>query len=121
MYIIIVMLIALWVFMSGINLQTILSLNGAVLGYIYIILFPIYVHLKCIYSDRSCGFIENDEEWNSKIVLNVCECDNSYSTKWKLYLETVFLILVCILGFGLLLLTVIDLADVQLIPYHRKT
>ena len=119
-YIVVTILVALVVFMSGVNLKTIFTLNGAVLGYIYIILFPIYVHLKCIYSDKSCGFIENDEEWNSKIVPNVCECDNSYSAKWKLYLETVFLILVCILGFGLLLSTVIGVVDVQLIPYHHE-
>ena len=63
-YIFLVVLSAYLVFVSGINLQTIYSLNGAVLGYIYIILFPIAIHLKCVFYDRSSGVIEDDEEWN---------------------------------------------------------
>ena len=107
------MIIAYGVFVSGINLSTIFSLNGAVLGYIYIILFPIWVHFKCIYKDKSSGYIEDDPEWNKNIVQNVCQCEAGYSSKWKLYLETAFLILVCILGLGLLVTTVIGLFQPQ--------
>ena len=85
-YIILVMITIMATFMLGVNLKSLLSINGAVLGYFYVILIPIWVHLKCIYFNRSSGFIENDEEWNSKIVLNECECHQNYSAKWKLYL-----------------------------------
>ena len=85
-YIVVGVGVALLVFMSGINLQTIYSLNGAVLGYIYIIVFPIWMHFKCVFSDKSSGYIESDEEWNRNIVQNVCQCDNCYSSKWKLYI-----------------------------------
>ena len=107
--------------MSGINLDTIFSLNGAVLGYLYIIVLPIWVHLKCIYFDKSSGFIEDDEEWNKNIVQNVCQCDNSYSKKWKLYFETGFLILVMVLGMGLLVTTVRGVFKPKLVPYYTHS
>ena len=80
------MLAAYIVFATGVNLSTIFALNGAILGYIYIILFPIYMHFKCLFIDRSSGMIENDDEWNSSLVPNACECQALYSSKWKLYL-----------------------------------
>ena len=71
-YIVVVILVAFGVFVSGIDLQLIFSLNGALLGYVYIILFPIYVHFKCVFFDRSSGAIVDDEEWNSTLVPNAC-------------------------------------------------
>lgn len=121
LYIVIVIGISLGVFMSGINLDTIFSLNGAVLGYLYIIVLPIVVHLKCIYFDKSSGFIEDDEEWNNNIVQNVCQCDNSYSKKWKLHFETGFLILVMVLGMGLLVTTIRAVFRPKLVPYYTHS
>ena len=80
------MLVSLGVFVSGVQLETIFSVNGTFLGYIFIIIFPIWVHFKCIFSDKASGFVENDDEWNKNIVQNVCQCDTTYSAKWKLYL-----------------------------------
>jgi hypothetical protein len=60
------------VFLSGVNVQVIFALNGAVLGYLFIVLFPIIIHFKCIYFDRSGGTIEDNPEWNSQLVPNDC-------------------------------------------------
>ena len=56
-YIIAVIMISYAIYASGIDLQIIFSLNGALLGYIYIIIFPIFVHWKCIFYKRSSGVI----------------------------------------------------------------
>ena len=40
-YIILVMVIIMVSFMLGVNLKSLLSINGAVLGYFYVILIPI--------------------------------------------------------------------------------
>ena len=37
-----------------------LSLNGALLGYCYMIVFPIWMHFKCIFFDKNSGFIYDD-------------------------------------------------------------
>jgi hypothetical protein len=44
-------------YISGINLQALISFNGAVVGYSYVIVIPIWIHLKCVWYDRSSGFI----------------------------------------------------------------
>jgi len=62
--------------MSRVNLQVLYALNGALLGYSNVIIIPIWVHLKCLWWDRSSGKIEGDEEWNSKMTTNACSCDN---------------------------------------------
>ena len=103
-YIVVFMATAAWVFNSGIHLSTLFSLNGALLGYVYIILIPIYMHLKCIYYDRSSGLIEDDEDWNRSLVQNCCECSVVFSAKWKLVIETIFLLVLVLVGFGMLVL-----------------
>jgi len=43
--------------MSRVNLQVLYALNGALLGYSNVIIIPIWVHLKCLWWDRSSGKI----------------------------------------------------------------
>ena len=57
-------------FATGINLRTLVLLDGAVTKFVSVIVTPIWMHLKCIFYDRSSGYIEGDEEWNSQILPN---------------------------------------------------
>lgn len=47
----------------------------------YVIIIPVAIHLKCLYYDRSAGYIKDDDEHNKQIVQNACECDLTYSSK----------------------------------------
>ena len=49
------------IYALGIQLQSLINFAGAVVGYFYIIAIPISVHLKCVWFDKSSGFIEGDE------------------------------------------------------------
>jgi len=60
------------VFISGVNFQLIIIVNGAVIGYLYVILIPIFMHFKCVWFAKHSGTIEGDEEWNKKITPNHC-------------------------------------------------
>jgi hypothetical protein len=88
--------------MSGVTLQTLYSLNGAIMGYTVAIVFPIWLHLKCIWYDRSSGCILNDEDWNRRLKPNKCGCLTRYSSRFVLYIETAFLVVVIIAGLVLL-------------------
>lgn len=61
-YIIIFILVSYGVYASGVHLQVLISINGAVVGYTYVIVIPIWIHLKCVWYDKSSGAIEGDEE-----------------------------------------------------------
>jgi len=34
-----------------------IAVNGAIVGYFYIVLIPIFIHFKCVFVDKSSGFI----------------------------------------------------------------
>lgn len=76
----------------------ILDISGAVLGYIFAMLIPIMIHFKCLHFDRSCGEIEGDNEHNSCILHNACECQITYSSHFTMWLETFLLFFVAIYG-----------------------
>ena len=57
-------------YISNINLQSLISFNGAVVGYSYVIVIPIGIHLKCLWKDRSSGFVDDDDEHNQGIMMN---------------------------------------------------
>jgi len=59
-YILVFVLVSYLVYISGINLQALISFNGAVVGYSYVIVIPIWIHLKCVWYDRSSGYVEDD-------------------------------------------------------------
>jgi hypothetical protein len=109
----------LGVYLLNVKVQLILSVNGAVIGYIYVIIVPIWIHLKCVWVDHHSGYIEADEEWNAKIEPNPCHCNCSYSSKWTLYLETSFLVLTLLAG---LLLAIFTLKEVNTLttPTHQQ-
>ena len=104
LYIICFILVSYAVYASGVHLQVLISINGAVVGYIYVIIIPIWIHLKCVWFDKSSGAIEGDEESKKEIEQNFCECENTYRSKFTKYLETGFLIFASILGFGLMVI-----------------
>ena len=39
----------------------IIIVNGAVIGYLYVILIPIYIHFRCVFFGKNSGTIEGDE------------------------------------------------------------
>ena len=57
LYILIAVLMSYGVYVSGMNLISIYAINGAVIGYIYVFFIPIWIHLKCVWYDRSSGYI----------------------------------------------------------------
>jgi len=59
-YVLVFVLVSYLVYISGINLQALISFNGAVVGYSYVIVIPIWIHLKCVWYDRSSGYVEDD-------------------------------------------------------------
>ena len=60
------------VYVFNVSLVTILVLNGTICCFTYVIVFPIWIHLKCVLYDRTSGFIEGDEEGNKCIKMNQC-------------------------------------------------
>jgi hypothetical protein len=108
-YIFVMILINLAVYESGVKLAVMLSINGAVIGYIYVIIIPVWVHLKCVFFDRTGGQIEGDEDWNARIKPNPCHCECSYTSKAWLYLETAFLFMLVIVGLLLMVFTMTTL------------
>jgi hypothetical protein len=56
-YIFIVVIISYLVYITGINLEVMITLNGAVVGFTYIIAIPVWIHFKCVFYDRSSGYI----------------------------------------------------------------
>ena len=81
-------------------------MNGAVIGFLCMVFVPIAVHLKCVWIDRSSGQIESaSEEENNLIQSNKCECNNGYKSKMSMYIETIGLIFIVLLAFGIMILT----------------
>ena len=82
----------------NVPLSMILDFAGALLGYIFTMFIPIFIHLKCLHFDHSSGYIKGDDERNLSIVSNECECDLVYRSKYTLWLETFILLFVDIYG-----------------------
>ena len=85
-YILIMALVCLFVYETGLSFQVMYAINGTVIALHYTTIVPIWIHFKCIWYDRSSGTIENDPEWNSQLKPNICCCKNHYRSKWTLYL-----------------------------------
>jgi hypothetical protein len=47
-------------FATGINLGTLIVIDGAIVKFSSVIFTPIWLHLKCVYYDRSSGYVEGD-------------------------------------------------------------
>ena len=85
-YYFLVTIASILVYVLGANFQLLYTINGSVIAFSYVIVIPIWIHLKCIWYDRSSGTIEGNEEWNKKIIFNSCQCNARYKSKWLLYL-----------------------------------
>ena len=101
-YILMFILMCFLVFVSGARLQFLINIEGAIIGYIYVMVIPIWIHLKCVWYDKSSGTVEGDEQRNRQVVPNMCECDNHYRSKYTLYFETGFMVFVLLFGFMLM-------------------
>jgi hypothetical protein len=64
----------------------------------YVIIIPVAIHLKCIYFDRSAGYVEGDYEHNKGIVQNSCECDIVYPSKGIKLVELVWILFTVMVG-----------------------
>jgi len=64
----------------------VIDISGSIIGYMFAIFIPIWIHLKCLHYDKSSGFIKDEDERNMEIVMNDCECDLVYSSRWTMYL-----------------------------------
>ena len=101
-YILVFVLVCFLVFATNARLQFLINIEGAIVGYTYVVIIPIWIHLKCVWYDKSSGTVEGDEERNSQIKPNYCECENHYRSKFTLYAETAFMILALLFGFALM-------------------
>lgn len=79
-------LLSYLIFVSGINLKTMIEINGSVLGFLIGFAAPVFIHLKCTFYNKSSGFVKGDDARNAEIAMNVCQCDNYYSSKLTMYL-----------------------------------
>lgn len=52
------------IFATGIDLRTMIIVDGAVIKYMCVIVIPIWIHFKCVFYDKSSGYILNDEQRN---------------------------------------------------------
>ena len=92
MFIVVALGFSYFIFVLNISLQVMITLGGGVLSVLGNLIFPVWIHLKCVFYDRSSGQIEGDDQWNASIEPNECKCEVVYGSKWALYGETVFLV-----------------------------
>lgn len=71
-YILVFVLVCFLVFATNARLQFLINIEGAIVGYTYVVIIPIWIHLKCVWYDKSSGTVEGDEERNSQIKPNYC-------------------------------------------------
>lgn len=114
-YIATVVIASYIVYILNVHLDVMIDLNGAIIGFTYVILIPISIHFECVFKNRTSGFIKDQDEWNREIETNECECDNNYRSKWTLYAETIFLMMVILMGLGLMIFTISKIWKGQMI------
>jgi hypothetical protein len=49
-----------------------MDLSGSIIGYMFALVIPTWIHLKCVFYDKSSGFIDGEDDRNMEIVLNDC-------------------------------------------------
>ena len=111
LYILVVVGVSFLIYQLNIYVDELMAYRGAILGFLYLLMMPIVMHLKCVYYDRSSGFIRGGDESNMEIRLNSCECDVTYASKWTLWIETAFLILSLLLGAVIMVSTLVSIAQ----------
>ena len=40
------------IFVTKVKIATIIELNGSIIGFCYVIFFPIFLHIKCVYFNK---------------------------------------------------------------------
>ena len=93
------LVLGLIVYETGLYLDIMLEVYGAVFVYVYNLVLPVLLHLYCLYRAKSSGHIRHaQDDSNHDIQLNDCHCTNTYYSKWTLYLETVVLVAMVLFG-----------------------
>ena len=64
------LVISLVIYWSGLQLDVILEIYGSVLGFIYIILLPVCLHLYCVLYRGHSGWIRQADARNLTIMPN---------------------------------------------------
>lgn len=64
----------------------------------YVIIIPVAIHLKCVYFDKSSGYVHCEYDDNRKIVQNACECEIVYPSKEVKYFEFGWIIITVCVG-----------------------
>ena len=90
--------LALLIYETGVVVKIMVEINGAIFSLLYVYLTPVFIHLSCLYRERSSGEIEGDDEHNAQIVPNECECEVKYRSKWTMWADTVFCVLIVIVA-----------------------
>jgi hypothetical protein len=65
-------MVAICYFLKKLNVpfSIILDFTGALLGYLFSMFIPIFIHLKCLHFDRSSGYVKGDDDRNLCILSN---------------------------------------------------
>ena len=71
--------LAYLIYALGVKVSTIIEINGSVIGFLYVFLIPIAVHIKCVYftkHDENGELVveEEDENGNMVEVEGLCKC-----------------------------------------------
>ena len=96
------------IYITKVKIATIIELNGSVIGFCYVLLFPIIIHLKCVYfnkRDENGVMITEmrDDKGELEAIEGECKCQVTYMNNFTKYLELICLIAALIVG----LLTVV--------------
>jgi hypothetical protein len=83
-------------YLLKVSIDTLISINGSIVGNLIVIVIPICLHIKCVFFDKKCGNIEGELVENTED--KSCTCLYTYSNKATKYIELGFLILVFIFG-----------------------
>lgn len=78
-----------------INTELIIKLNGSVIGFFYVFLIPIVIHIKCVYfsdHDESGALLQKIEHENGSVEFkeSKCKCRTVYRNVLTRVLELLF-------------------------------
>ena len=90
--------VAYCICISGIRLDTFLSIYGSVFGFLFVIGMPVSLHFYCLFWTKQSGWVQEGADRNLEIMPNECHCRTSYRSLTTLYLETALLCLLTLFG-----------------------
>ena len=55
LYVVAMVAVGLVVYLTGLYLDVLIELYGAIFGFVYLIFMPIYIHFTCLFKTKSSG------------------------------------------------------------------